>query len=108
MYGLVGVTPYQTERSETMTDSNLMARADELKSLENFKKEIEAEIDAIKDELKKEMESRDKDELFTGNYHITYKVVESHRFDSKALKKDNEELFNKYNKTTSYKRFSIN
>ena len=42
-----------------------------------------------------------------GSTKATYKTVESQRLDSAALKKEQLELYQKYLKNTSYKRFTV-
>ncbi len=46
-------------------------------------------------------------ELIVDVYTVHYTDAVSERFDSKALKKADEELYNKYLKSTKTKRFSI-
>ncbi len=90
-----------------MTTKNIDLKAKELKELQIMADELNAEIEAIKDELKQEMSNRNVDELVTFEYKIRYKEVTNSRFDSKSFKAKYEELYNQFVKTTTSKRFSI-
>lgn len=47
------------------------------------------------------------DTLIRGSDKVTYKDVQSIKFDSSILKKEQPEVYNKYNKIVSYKRFIV-
>lgn len=49
----------------------------------------------------------DKETKIEGSTKAIYKTVESQRLDSTALKKEQFELYQKYLKSTSYKRFTV-
>ncbi|KXG42859.1 YqaJ viral recombinase family nuclease [Tepidibacillus decaturensis] len=72
--------------------------SEELKQLEEKKTEYENRLKAMLGEYEKGF----------SNYHvITWKTVNSTKFDSKTFKKDHPDLFEKYAKQSSYRRFSI-
>ncbi len=63
-------------------------------------------LDSLENELK--MELQDNEMATVGEkYIVTYKTIESERFDSKKLKQDMPEVANKYIKTSSYRKLSI-
>ena len=78
-----------------------------IKELEQQKKQIEESINDIKDEIKAYMDKNKTSELIVDVYTVHWSESISERFDSKALKKDNEELYSEYLKETTTKRFSI-
>ncbi|MBE6964578.1 MAG: hypothetical protein E7441_00915 [Ruminococcaceae bacterium] len=90
-----------------MTTQNINEKIRELKELTRMAEEIEAEQEAIKDELKREMELRQVDEISTNEYKVRYKQVTSTRFDSTAFKSKYADLYEQFTKTTTFKRFSI-
>jgi len=90
-----------------MTSKDMNARVIELKELERLAEELTAEIDTIKDELKKELTNRNTDEVDTGTFKIRYKEVTSNRFNSKGFKADHPELYAAYQKPTTSMRFTV-
>lgn len=88
-----------------MTTNELKAKIEELKELEAIVREAEAEIEALKDEIKTEM--RDKEEMNVGRYIVRWKSVVSNRLDTTALKKAIPDVYNMYVKQTESRRFSI-
>lgn len=67
--------------------------------------ELEALQDGIKSEILDIMDGRDV--LIDGADKVTYKVVQSCRFDSSKFKKSYPDLYNEYCIQSEYKRFSI-
>ena len=78
-----------------------------IKELEQQKKQIEESINDIKDEIKAFMDKNKTSELVVDVYTVHWSESISERFDSKAFKNDNEELYSEYLKETTTKRFSI-
>ena len=78
-----------------------------IKDLEAQKKEISESIDELKSDIKAYMDKNKTSELVVDVYTVHYTDAVSERFDSKSLKKTNEELYNKYLKVSKLKRFSI-
>lgn len=79
----------------------------QIKELEQQKKQIEESINDIKDEIKAFMDKNKTSELVVDVFTVHWTESVSERFDSKALKKDNEKLYSEYLKETTTKRFSI-
>lgn len=79
----------------------------QIKELEQQKKQIEESINDIKDEIKAFMDKNKTSELIVDVYTVHWSESISERFDSKAFKNDNEELYSEYLKETATKRFSI-
>ena len=72
-----------------------------------MKDEIDAEIEALKDEIKQYMQDAGTDTLIGTGHKATWKTVKSNRFDSAGLKKDAPELYAAYVTTTETKRFNF-
>lgn len=79
----------------------------QIKELEQQKKQLEDDIDEIKNDIKAYMDKNKTSELTVDIFTVHYSEIATERFDSKALKKSDEELYNKYLKTGTSKRFSI-
>ena len=88
-----------------MSAIEIQSKARELKELKTMKEELENEIAAIEDALKAAM--GEQEEMFCGEYKLTYQTVSTSRFDSTAFKKEHAELAAAYTKSTTYRRFSV-
>ena len=84
--------------------NEVMRELAEMKAMQN---EIAAAIDELQAELKEYMQATGK-EVLQGNEHkATYKDVTSKRLDTKALKLDLPEVYDKYAKASTSKRFNF-
>ena len=90
-----------------MSTTNINERVKELKELQRMSDELDAEIEAIKDELKAEMAARNTDEILTSEYKLRYKEVSSSRFDTTSFKNKYVDFYNQFVKVTTSKRFTI-
>ena len=90
-----------------MSTVEMVSKVEQLKELEAFIREAEAEAEQIKDEIKAEMYMRNTEEMNVGRYVVRWANVVSNRFDSKAFKNDMGSLYNRYVKQTESRRFSI-
>ncbi|PKR79205.1 hypothetical protein CEY16_05545 [Halalkalibacillus sediminis] len=70
----------------------------EMKDLETRKKEYENKVKQMIGEAEKAYSSR---------HIVSWKSIQTNRFDSKSFKKDHPDLFKKYAKPSSYRRFTI-
>jgi predicted phage-related endonuclease len=80
-------------------------RITELKNIERQIKALQAEADAIKDEIKSEMGNEEHVEV--GGFTVNYTIVISTTLDSKKLKAEMPTLWQKYSKEGITRRFSI-
>ena len=78
-----------------------------IKELEQQKKQTEEALKDIKDEIKSFMDKNKTTELEVGVFTVHYAETKTEHFDSKALKAMDEELYSKFLKTSTAKRFSI-
>lgn len=90
-----------------MSTNELATKIRTLKELQALISEAEAEIEAIKDDVKALMTAEGTDELTVDVYKISYKVVKSSRFDSSAFKKTHGDLYEQYSRETEIRRFSV-
>lgn len=90
-----------------MSTNELNAKVKELKQLKTMAVELDAEIKAIEDSIKAVMTEQGTEELFIGEYKLSYKPVTSNRFDTKNFKTKYEELYTAFTKAVTYKRFTI-
>lgn len=78
-----------------------------LKEWEALAAEAAAEIESLKDAIKKEMDSRGVEELEAGQYIARFTTVLSNRFDTTAFKREHSAMYQQYTRQTTSKRFSI-
>lgn len=90
-----------------MTERMIVNRVRKLKELEAQQKEIEEQIEALKAEIKADMQRKDFEEQKAGDYTVRFTTVISNRFDGKAFKADHSKLYDQYMRATESRRFSI-
>ena len=90
-----------------MSINELNAVAKDLLSVRAMIAELEAEAEALTDKIKSAMIERGEEVLQGDGWKASWKNVNSSRFDSKAFKADNPDLYAQYSKPTTTTRFSI-
>ena len=90
-----------------MSTVEITSKIDALKDLETLIEEAKAEAEALRDEIKAEMLSRNTEEMEAGQYIVRWTSVLTQRFDTTAFKKVMPELYKEYTKQVSSRRFSI-
>ena len=90
-----------------MTNKQLDNRVKKLQGIEAQQKELEVQAEAIRAELKAELESRGEEEHDTGSFIIRWKEIISRRLDGKALKAALPDVFAAYSRESSTRRFTI-
>ena len=90
-----------------MTNKQLDNRVKKLRSIEAQIKELEAQADAIRAEIKADLESKGEDEHDTGSFIIRWKEIISRRLDSKALKAALPDVFTAYSRESTSRRLTI-
>lgn len=90
-----------------MSKIELLTKIELLNKYEAMMEEIKTQADAIRNEIKAEMDARDLEEMIAGQYIVRYTSVLSNRFDSTAFKRVMPEIYKAYTKQVSSRRFSI-
>jgi predicted phage-related endonuclease len=91
-----------------MTNEMIIKRVEQIKTIESFIKELEAEVESYKDEIKAVMNSEAVETLEAGDYIIRWTSTLTSRFNTKKFKEDmGEAVYNAYLKQVASKRFSI-
>lgn len=90
-----------------MSTTEITTKIEALKDLESLIEEAKAEAEALRDEIKAEMLSRDTEEMEAGQYIVRWTSVLSQRFDTTAFKKVMPEVYKAYTKQVSSRRFTI-
>lgn len=90
-----------------MSANEMVTRIRELKELEAFIAQAQAEAEAIKDSIKATMTEQNTEEITVDVYKVRYTTVTSERIDTTAFKKALPDLAKQFTKTSSARRFSI-
>ena len=90
-----------------MSRNELVRQIEALQQWENLMEEAKAEAEAIRDLIKAEILEQETEELNCGQYIVRWTSVLSNRFDTTAFKKEYAEMYKKYTKQVSSKRFSV-
>ena len=90
-----------------MSMNELEAKVAELRDLRRMAEELAGEIAATEDALKAYMAANSTDELYGPSFKITWKEVTSSRLDGKALKSAAPELWQRFSKQTTARRFVV-
>ena len=90
-----------------MSTIELSTIIEKMKEWEAIQAEAAAEVEALKDQIKAEMNSRGVEELEVGPYLARFTSVLSNRFDSNAFKKVMPETYKAFTRQVTSRRFSI-
>ena len=92
-----------------MSTVELETKVTDLQELKRMREDLDAEITALEDLLKAHMTEQGIDSFTAGAFKVTWKLIESTRLDTTAMKKAfPAEVLQPYMKTTATKRFSVN
>lgn len=90
-----------------MSINEMESKIKKLQEWEALAEEAKAEAEALRDELKAEMLTRETEEIEAGRFIIRWTPVISNRFDTTTFKKEHAEMYKQYTKQTQSRRFSI-
>ena len=90
-----------------MSTIEIAALITSLKEWETILEDAKNEVESLKDSIKREMESREVEELETPVGIVRYTTVLSNRFDSTAFKRVMPDVYKAYTKQTTSRRFTI-
>lgn len=79
----------------------------ELLELQQLADELSVEIEALKDQIKAEMNARGVEALEAGTHIVRWTSVLSTRFDSNAFKKFAPDVYQSFTKQVSSRKFTI-
>lgn len=90
-----------------MSIIDIQNKVNDLREYRRMVEDLEAEITAIQDALKAHMTATNTDELTGPDYKVTWKTVETARFDSASFKRAHGDLYESFMKKGSTRRFLI-
>ena len=87
--------------------NQLQSKVKEFREYKRILEEAKNQLEAIQADITELMETENTDILTGDDFKITWKTYFKNSFDSKAFKEDIPELYEKYLKETSYKKFLV-
>lgn len=90
-----------------MTERMIENRVRKLQEIEAQQKSLEAEAQALRAELKADLEGKGVEELHTRNFVIRWKQIITERLDGKALKAALPDVYAQFCKASSTRRFTV-
>lgn len=91
-----------------MTNRQIENRIKKLQQIESQQKALNEEAEALKAELKAELEALGTEELKTQNgFVIRWKTIMAERFDSRSFKAAMPEIYRQFIKQSSSRRFTV-
>lgn len=90
-----------------MTEKMIENRVKRLRAIEAQQKELEAQAEAIRAELKADLEEKGVDELKTKNFILRWKEIITARLDGKALKAALPDVYGQFCRSSTSRRFTI-
>ena len=90
-----------------MSTQEISSKVQELRELSRMREELDAEITAIQDAIKAQMDAQGVDSLAGSDYKVTWKNVTSSRLDGKALKAALPEIARQFTRQTTCRRFVV-
>ena len=86
-------------------NDSMVSKVQELMELRKMAEDLQAEMDAITDEIKAYMGSEET--MMAGSWKVTYKETVSRRMDTKALKQVLGDALEEYYKTVVTRPFKV-
>ena len=91
-----------------MANNELLRKIELLTEYEAAIDEMKAEADEIRNDIKREMDARETEELKIGQYIVRFTSVVSSRFDTKRFKeKFGADVYKAFTKEVKSRRFTI-
>lgn len=90
-----------------MSQNEIITTIERLKEWEALAEEAAAEIDSLKDTLKRFMNEQGVDEYEAGTHIIRWTTVLSNRFDTTGFKKVMPDVYKVYTKQVTSRRFTV-
>ena len=82
-------------------------KLDRYEELKAWEKALKAEMSAIEDDFKRELDRKGVDTLEVGERKVRYISVLSNRFDTTAFKREHNDLYKLFTKQVENRRFSV-
>ncbi len=78
-----------------------------LKSLKNRQESLQQEIDQLQEDLMRQMEYLQAEEMQVGPYRVICKWIDSTRFDDERFRDDHRTMYKLYSVRNCYRKFAV-
>ena len=78
-----------------------------LKSLKNRQESLQQEIDQLQEDLMRQMEHLQAEEMQAGPYRVICKWIDSTRFDDERFRDDHRTMYKLYSVRNCYRKFAV-
>ena len=68
---------------------------------------LQKQMDEITAQMKQQLEKNGLDEMQAGPFRISWKLIRSHRFDTKRFQMEHADIYKLYSKPTEYRQFRV-
>lgn len=90
-----------------MSTIEIASKVAELRELKRMAEDLNTEIEAIQDSIKAHMAANELDEMSGNDWKVSWKLVKTRRFDSKAFKATHSQLYDQYCSESATRRFTV-
>lgn len=90
-----------------MSERQMIIRVKKMKALEVQQKDLENQIEKLKEEIKADMDAKGIEQQQAGDFLVRWTKVVANRFDARAFQKEHENLYSQYMKQITSRRFTI-
>lgn len=90
-----------------MSQQEIISTVAELQDLRRMQEELETEIASLQDRIKAHMTDTGADQITAGAFKVSWKAVTSSRLDTTALKKALPDVAERFTRTSTVRRFTV-
>ena len=90
-----------------MSTHEFESKVRRLKSLKNRQESLQQEIDQLQEDLMRQMEYLQAEEMQAGPFRVTFKWIDSTRFDDERFRDDHRTMYKLYSVRNCYRKFAV-
>ena len=90
-----------------MSTHEFESKVRRLKSLKNRQESLQQEIDQLQEDLMRQMEYLQAEEMQAGPYRVICKWIDSTRFDDERFRDDHRTMYKLYSVRNCYRKFAV-
>ena len=90
-----------------MSTHEFESKVRRLKSLKNHQESLQQEIDQLQEDLIRQMDYLQAEEMQAGPYRVICKWIDSTRFDDERFRDDHRTMYKLYSVRNCYRKFAV-
>ena len=90
-----------------MSTHEFESKVRRLKSLKNRQESLQQEIDQLQEDLVRQMDYLQAEEMQAGPYRVICKWIDSTRFDDERFRDDHRTMYKLYSVRNCYRKFAV-